>query len=68
MIPFTTSFTAGSVNGTTADVSVYILNDDFVEGPETFDLSITSVSSNATASIGSPDITTVTITDNDSKY
>ena len=47
------------------NVSVMILNDDFVEAIETFDLSITSVSSTATASVGLLNSSSVSITDND---
>ena len=61
------TFTVGSADGATAYVSVMILNDDFVEGEETFDLSISSVSSSASANTGSPSSSTVSITDNDSE-
>ena len=44
-----------------------ILNDDFVERLETFELSISNVTSDAIASAGNPDTATVTITDNDSE-
>ena len=68
MIPVTLTFFVGAIDNDTADVSVMILNDDFVEGDETFDLSISNVLSTAMASAGSPDAAAVTITDDDSKY
>ena len=61
------TFSVGSADGATAYVSVMILNDDFVEGEETFDLFISSVSSSASANTGSPSSSTVSITDNDSE-
>ena len=65
---YTLTFNAGDTNSSTTDISVLILSDDFVEEPETFDLSISGVSSAAMASAGSPDSATVTITDDDSKF
>ena len=62
------TFTVGSADGATAYVSAMILNDDFVEGEETFDLFISSVSSSASANTGSPSSSTVSITDNDSEF
>ena len=64
---YTLTFNAGDTNSSTADISVLILSDDFVEEPETFDLSISGVSSAAMVSAGSPDSATVTITDDDGK-
>ena len=67
--PFVVTFTAGSVNGSTADVSVMILDDDLVEEPETFDLSISYVNSDAEISTTSvTDTATVTIMDGDCKW
>ena len=68
MVPVTLTFSVGAVENDTADVSVMILNDDFVEGDETFDLSISSVMSSASASSGMSNRSTITITDNDSEY
>ena len=61
------TFQIGATNSATEDVSVRILNDDFVEADETFTLEITDVISMAMASEGSPSSATVTITDNDSE-
>ena len=65
--PFMATFTIGATNGDTTNVSVMILNDDFVEGLETFDLSINNVTSTVMASVGNNDSVTITITDNDSE-
>lgn len=61
------TFNSGAGNGTTAEVSILIIDDNLVEEPENFTLSF-SVSPSPMASAGSPDTVTVTITDNDSKY
>ena len=65
--PFMATFTVGDTNGDTTNVSVMILNDDFVERPETFDLSISNVTSTVMASVGNNDSVTITITDNNSE-
>lgn len=67
--PFVATFTVGTNDSATQDVSVMILNDDFVESPETFNLSITSVTSVSMANVGNQDADTVTIIidDNDSE-
>ena len=67
MTPFLVTFPVGAVDGSTANVSVMVLNDDFVEGAETFFLSISNVTSDAIASAGNPDTATIAITDNDSE-
>ena len=67
MTPFLVTFTVGAVDSSNANVSIMILNDDFVEGAETFIVSISNVTSDAIASVGNPDTATVTITDNDSE-
>ena len=61
------TFSVGATNNSTVDVTVTILNDDFLEGPETFDLSITNVTSTLIASVGNTGSVTVTITDQDSE-
>ena len=55
------------MNNATTDVLVEILNDNFVEGDETFSLAITDVTSVALSRIGLYNSTTVTIIDNDSE-
>lgn len=64
MSPHVVTFTAGSIGIVTANVSVMILNDEFVEGLETFELSISSVTSNVLAAVGDQE-SDVTIRDND---
>ena len=66
--PFMATFSVGATNNSTVYVTLLILNDDFVEGPERFDLSITNVTSTQMATATSTDATTVTISDNDSEY
>ena len=66
--PFMATFTVGDTNGDTTNVSVMILNDDFVERLETFELSIGNVTSEAIAGIGNPNSETVNIIDNDSEW
>ena len=61
------TFSVGATNNSTVDVTVTILNDDFLEGPEAFDLSITNVTSTLMASVGNTGSVTVTITDQDSE-
>ena len=68
MTPFLVTFPVGAVDSSTANVSVMVLNDDFVEGAETFIVSISNVTSDAIASAGNPDAATITITDNDSDW
>ena len=48
-----------------ANVTMMILNDDLEEGQETFELSITNVTSDAVVLIGSSGNDTVTIIDNE---
>lgn len=59
--PFGT-LTWASGNSASKTISVSIINDSAVEGSETFALTLSSASG---ASMGSPSVTTVTITDND---
>ena len=66
--PFMATFTIGATNGDTTNVSVMILNDDFVERLETFDLSINNVTSEAMVRVVNPSTETVNITDNDSEF
>ena len=66
-VPFMATFSIGATDNSTVSVTVMILNDDFVERPETFDLSISNVTSTVMASAGSNDSVTITITDNDSE-
>ena len=61
------TFSVGATDNSTVDVMLMILNDDFVEGPETFNLSITNVTSTLMASVGNTGSVTITITDNDSE-
>ena len=61
------TFSVGATNNFTVDVTITILNDDFLEGTETFDLSITNVTSTLMASVGNTGSVTVTITDQDSE-
>ena len=65
--PFFATFGVGSVDGATVDISVIIVNDDFVEGPESFHLFISNITSTAMAIAGSLGSDTVTINDNDSE-
>ena len=62
---FLVTFTVGSSNSSTLNIPVTLFNDDFVEGPEAFDLSISNVISTASASAGSSNTSTVLIIDND---
>ena len=55
----TIQFAAGETSRT---VSVFIIDDSYLEGPETFNLSLSNPSG---AALGSPATATVTITDND---
>lgn len=61
------TFTSGTAAGTSHDVIVYIIDDEWVESPETFHLSISNVTSSDSVSVESPNAVTVTITDTDSK-
>jgi hypothetical protein len=58
----TLSFAAGTVSGTTMNVSVPVLNDTIAEPAETFTLALSNPSG---ALLGSPSSHIVTITDND---
>lgn len=62
--PFMLTFTSGAINGSQANISVFIIDDDVVEAPETFSLSIAP---SLVASAGDPDTVAVTITDNDGR-
>lgn len=65
--PLMVTFAAGATNGATANVSVMILDDAFIEGLETFNVSISDIRTDAMASTGNSDSTSVTIIDNDSE-
>lgn len=56
------TLTWGSGNATSKTIAVGITNDTAVEGSETFTMTLSSASG---ATMGSPSVTTVTITDND---
>ena len=62
-VPTTVTFPAGSVNGDTQTVSLKVLDDRLVEGPETVVLQLTNVTGGA--ALGSAAEHTVTIADDD---
>ena len=62
------TFAVGASDGLTANISLILLNDDFVEGPETFIIYISNVTSTALVYVGNKTSDTVTINDNDGKY
>ena len=66
-VPFMATFSVGATDNSTVNVTVMILNDTFVERPETFDLSISNVTSTVMASVGNNDSVPITITDNNSE-
>lgn len=66
--PLVLVFHPGTISGTQLDVPVRIRNDDFVEAPETFQLSIEGLTSFASVIRGTPELATVTILDNDGEY
>ena len=57
-------FTAGTSNGTMQCINVTIIDDSLVESNETF--TVTLITSNSVVELGN-NLTTITITDTDSK-
>ena len=59
------TFVSGSLNNATRCVDISIIEDSALESNQTFTLTLTVL--DASINAGIPEVTTITITDNDSK-